>query len=166
MGDDAAADLVACQPNDADRDLGELDGSMVLFALSLSLVSALLSGVVPAVQASKTDVLSALKDETQSSLEHRRLRSAFVVAQVAFSLLLVVSAAVLGRGLDKVTSVNRGFDRVPSRSLRSIRHGRVHCGDRPGIHAGARIGFETWRASSARRSLTALRVPSAEAWAG
>ena len=87
----------------------KLDGSMVLFALSLSLVSALLSGVVPAVSL-KTDVLSALKDETQSSLEHRRLRSAFVVAQVAFSLLLVVSAAVLGRGLDKVTSVNRGFD--------------------------------------------------------
>jgi predicted permease len=87
-----------------------LDGRVVLFALALSFVSALVSGVVPAVQASKPDVLSALKDEALGSVDHRRLRSAFVVAQVAFSLLLVVSAAVLGRGFDRVASVDRGFD--------------------------------------------------------
>jgi putative ABC transport system permease protein len=85
------------------------DGTMVLFALTLSLLAALLSGLMPALQASRSDVVSGLKDEAQGP-DHRRLRSAFVVAQVAFSLLLVVVAAIFVRGFNRVTSFTRGFD--------------------------------------------------------
>ena len=42
-----------------------LDGGAVLFTMLLSLLAAVLAGVVPALQASKTDVVSALKDEGQ-----------------------------------------------------------------------------------------------------
>ena len=87
-----------------------LDGRVVAFSLALSLVAALCSGLAPALHASRADVVAALKDDTQGISERFRLRNAFVVAQVAFSLMLVLTAGVLVRGLDSVRSVPRGFD--------------------------------------------------------
>jgi macrolide transport system ATP-binding/permease protein len=68
------------------------------------------SGIAPALHASRTDVVTALKDDSQSPPDRMRLRHAFVVAQVAFSILLVVTSAVLVRALERVTSLDRGFD--------------------------------------------------------
>lgn len=87
-----------------------LDGRVVVFSLVLSLVAALLSGLAPALHASKTDVVSALKDDSQGPVDRLRLRHAFVVAQVTFSILLVVIASVLVRGFNGVISIDRGFD--------------------------------------------------------
>jgi predicted permease len=87
-----------------------LDARVVLFALGLSLTAALLSGLAPALHASKADVVSGLKDDVQALLDRPRLRNAFVVAQVAFSILLVVVAAILVRAFDGVSSIDRGFD--------------------------------------------------------
>ena len=87
-----------------------LDGRVLAFAACLSLAAALLSGIAPALHASKADVVSALKDESQGPSDRLRLRNAFVVAQVAFSILLVVAAGLLGRALGRVTSVDQGFD--------------------------------------------------------
>lgn len=87
-----------------------LDARVVLFALGISLLAALLSGLAPALHASKADVVSGLKDDAQAPLDRPRLRNAFVIAQVAFSILLVVVAAILVRAFDAVSSVDRGFD--------------------------------------------------------
>ena len=87
-----------------------LDGRVVAFTTGLSLVAALFSGLAPALQASKADVVSALKAETQGPADRLRLRNAFVVAQVAFSILLVVAAGLLGRALQRVSVTERGFD--------------------------------------------------------
>jgi predicted permease len=87
-----------------------LDGRVVLFALMLSFISAVLAGIAPALHASKSDVVTALKDEVQGSSDRMRLRNAFVIAQVAFSILLVVTAGLLVRALDNVVSVKQGFD--------------------------------------------------------
>jgi predicted permease len=87
-----------------------LDTHVVAFTAGLTFVAAVLSGLAPALQASKADVVSALKDEAQGSSERLRLRNAFVIVQVAFSLLLVVAAGLLGRALARVTVVDRGFD--------------------------------------------------------
>ena len=81
-------------------------------------MAALLSGLAPALHASKADVVSALKDDAQAPLDRPRLRNAFVVAQVAFSILLVVVAAILVRAFDGVSSIDRGFD--PSECRRRI----------------------------------------------
>jgi predicted lysophospholipase L1 biosynthesis ABC-type transport system permease subunit len=86
-----------------------LDGRVVAFATGLSLVSAVLSGLAPALQASKADVISALKID-QGPSDRLRLRSVFVVAQLAFSILLVVAAGLLARAQGRVTSTNHGFD--------------------------------------------------------
>ena len=87
-----------------------LDGRVVAFSLGVSFVAALLCGLVPALHASKSDVVSALKDDAPAPTDRLRLRNTFVVAQVAFSVLLVITAAILVRDVDRVTSVNRGFD--------------------------------------------------------
>lgn len=87
-----------------------LDSRVVLFSLSLSLIAALLSGLAPALEAAKTDVISGLKEESQGPRDRARLRHAFVVVQVAFSTLLVVMAAVFAGGLERATSIDRGFD--------------------------------------------------------
>ena len=87
-----------------------LDARVLAFALGVSLIAALLSGLAPALHASKADVVTALKDESQGPADRLRLRHAFVIAQVAFSILLVVAAGLLGRALGRVTSVAQGFD--------------------------------------------------------
>jgi predicted permease len=87
-----------------------IDARVAAFALVLALISAVLAGLAPALQASKTDVVSTLKDDSNAPVERRRLRHAFVVAQVAFSTLLIVVAGVLASGLGRVIAVDRGFD--------------------------------------------------------
>jgi predicted permease len=87
-----------------------LDGRVLAFSIGLSLVAALLSGLTPALQSSKTEVVSALKADSQGPSDRLRLRSAFVVAQVAFSLLLVVVAGLLVQAQGRVTSTDQGFD--------------------------------------------------------
>jgi predicted permease len=87
-----------------------LDGRVVAFSLGISFVAALLCGLVPALHASKPEVVSALKDDALAPTDRLRLRNTFVVAQVAFSVVLVITAAILVRDVDRVTSVDRGFD--------------------------------------------------------
>ena len=87
-----------------------LDARVVAFALGLSFVAAMLSGLAPALHGSRADVVTALKDDTQGPTDRLRLRQAFVVAQIAFSILLVVVAMLLVRGFEQQASIRRGFD--------------------------------------------------------
>lgn len=87
-----------------------LDVRVAAFAIGVSLVAAVLSGLAPALQASSVDVVVALKDDVQGPSDRLRLRSAFVVAQVAFSILLVVVAGLLGRALTRTSAAAQGLD--------------------------------------------------------
>jgi predicted permease len=87
-----------------------LDGRAIAFTTSLSLIAAVASGLVPALQASKAELVDALKDDVQWPSRRTRLRHAFVVAQVALSLVLVVAAGLFVRALERAGSVDPGFD--------------------------------------------------------
>ena len=87
-----------------------LDGRVVAFTLGLSFVAAMLSGLAPALHGSRADVVTALKADTQGPTDRLWLRQAFVVAQIAFSILLVVVAMLLVRGFDRQASIARGFE--------------------------------------------------------
>jgi predicted permease len=87
-----------------------LDARIVLFTTGLSLIAALFSGLTPALQASKADVVAALKGNEQGPSDRFRLRGAFVIAQVAFSILLVIGAGLIGRALRAATSIDTGFE--------------------------------------------------------
>ena len=86
-----------------------LDARVLVFALSLSLCAAVASGVLPAFAGSKADPAGTLKDGVRSSTRSR-LRGAFVTAQIALSILLVVLAALFVRVLRYAGASDAGFD--------------------------------------------------------
>lgn len=87
-----------------------LDIRIVAFAMTLSFIAALLFGLAPAVQASKGEMVSALKNDAPRAFGRLRLRNVFVIAQVALSLLLVVVAGLFVRALVSVSAIDPGFD--------------------------------------------------------
>ena len=87
-----------------------LNTSVLLFTLALSVVTGILFGLVPAWHASKTDIVPVLKDEALGRTRRSRLRSAFVVAQVACSMFLLVGAGLFVRSLLSARAIDAGFD--------------------------------------------------------
>jgi macrolide transport system ATP-binding/permease protein len=86
--------------------------AVLAYALLISLAAAVVSGIFPALQATKTDLVTTLKEEgatTGHSLKSARLRNLLVTAEVAGCTLLLVAAGVLERGLHRAETVNPGF---------------------------------------------------------
>jgi predicted permease len=90
----------------------ELDRNVLLFALGASALTGILFGLFPAIQSARADLVPALKDEGAGSTRFRRsrLRSALVVAQVAASLVLLISAGLFLRSLLSATTMDPGFE--------------------------------------------------------
>ena len=72
----------------------------------------LVFGLLPALRASRPDIVAALKDEAAGGQSRRKLRlgKALVVAQVALSMVLLVSAGLFLKSLGRAASVDPGFD--------------------------------------------------------
>jgi putative ABC transport system permease protein len=89
----------------------QLDQRVLLFSLLVAIGSAIVSGLVPAWQASKTDLLSALKSAGLNASARRRTigRNALVVSQIALSVILLVAAGMLLDGFRKALVLNPGF---------------------------------------------------------
>jgi putative ABC transport system permease protein len=82
------------------------------FSASLAVVTAFLFGLVPALKASRVDLMDALRVSAQTSSlgrAARRLRRALVVAEVALSLALLVGAGLLIQSVGRLASVPLGF---------------------------------------------------------
>jgi len=94
----------------------KLNGRALLFTLIMSLVTGALFGLAPALQATKTDLVSALKDSgSLSGYRRSRLRGGLIVAQIAMSLLLLIVAGLVIRSLQSVKTLDLGFG--PERRL-------------------------------------------------
>lgn len=83
-----------------------------LFAFALTMVTAVLFGMAPALQASRPDVQTALKQDSAGAGRRSGvwLRSLLVGVQVVVCTVLLVSAALLGRGLYSVLTLEPGFE--------------------------------------------------------
>ena len=87
-----------------------LNGSVLLFATLVTAATAMAFGLIPALQASKPDLVPTLKDEIGEGTGGRgRLQAALVVAQVALSLVTLVSAGLFVRSLGEVRSIDTGM---------------------------------------------------------
>jgi len=69
------------------------------FALAVTLGTALAVGALPALRGTKLDLVPALKIGAGATAQRHRLRRALLVAQIAVSMLLVVTAWLFGRSL-------------------------------------------------------------------
>jgi predicted permease len=90
-----------------------LDGRVLAFTFALSLATGLIFGLAPALQASRPDLVPALKDEASAAAQgHRRfnLRNALVVVQVALSLVLLIGAGLFLRSLSNAQGIDPGFN--------------------------------------------------------
>lgn len=97
-----------------------LDRWALAFTAFIATLSAVLSGIVPAFHASKTELNASLKGSTtqlSSSLARQRLRSVLVVAQLALSVILLVGSALLIKTFASLLGTNPGFDPHPILSL-------------------------------------------------
>jgi predicted permease len=90
-----------------------LDWRVLGFTLGLSIVTGILFGLVPALQSSRADLNSALKESSSRSgtgLRHNRTRALLVTTEMALALVLLVGAALLIRTFLAIRQVNPGFD--------------------------------------------------------
>ena len=91
----------------------DLDWRIVAFTLGLSVVTGILFGLVPALQSSRADLNSTIKESSNRSgtgLRHHKTRALLVTTEMALALVLLVGAALLIRTFLAIRAVNPGFD--------------------------------------------------------
>ena len=105
--------LISIIPEGAPRlDQVGIDYRVLTFAFGISAITGILFGLVPALQASKLDVSSTLKEGGRSAEGHRRTnaRSLLLIGEVALSLVLLVGAGLLIKSFVRLQEVRTGFN--------------------------------------------------------
>jgi predicted permease len=149
-------------PFEIGLDVG-VDGRVALFAVGLGVAAAVLCGLLPARQSLRRDVVAELREGARSSAgrgEAWSLRNVLVVAQVAVSMVLLVAATLLGRGLLAAGDVDVGLEPeriaavgvnlslhgyTPERAATFLRQLREQAAALPGVEAaaiGTRVPFD------------------------
>jgi putative ABC transport system permease protein len=88
-----------------------VNGRALLFATGLAVITGLLFGLVPAIQASSTNLTKSLKESSglRTSGAKHRTRSALVVVETAIALTLLVGAGLMMRSFIRLGAVDPGF---------------------------------------------------------
>jgi len=111
------------------------DIRVLSFALALTLVTGIVFGLAPALQASRPDVNAALKQASGADGRTRDgfLRSALVGTQVAVSMVLLIAAGLLLRGLYEAQTIDPGFEMKNVASVAFDLRGQGYDDKRAGI---------------------------------
>jgi ABC-type lipoprotein release transport system permease subunit len=88
------------------------DGRVLLFTTAVALLTRIVSGLMPALEVSRVDLATALKEGSgRSTRRKRRLTTLLVGGQVAVSMLLLTVAGLFIRGAQRAQEADLGFDR-------------------------------------------------------
>ena len=90
-----------------------MDWRVLAFATLVSLITGILFGLIPALQASRSDLTTTLKEgggRSGTGLRQNKTRSLLVISETALALVLLVGAALLIRTFIALRAVNPGFD--------------------------------------------------------
>jgi putative ABC transport system permease protein len=105
--------LLAVSPADFPRASAvSIDSRVLLFSLLVTLFAGLALGLAPAIQNSRSDLNSELKEGGRDGIKEtrNRVRSLFIVSEIALSLMLLVAAGLLLKSFGQLRGVNPGFD--------------------------------------------------------
>ena len=104
--------LVALSPSELPRaNAIGVDSAVFIFALAITTLIGLGIGLIPAWRGRDDDLNIALRQNSRSTAGgHQRTRRALVIAEVALALVLLVSAGLMLRSLQRLFSVTPGFD--------------------------------------------------------
>ena len=104
----------------------ELNNGVLLFTLTIAVLTSVLSGLLPALQAAKTDLQTTLKDggRLTTGASRDRMRKALLIAEVSLSLVLLVGAGLLARSMWNLLHIDPGFDAGHLLTLRTSLAGR------------------------------------------
>lgn len=87
-----------------------VDARLLLFTFLVSAAAGVLTGFAPAIQSGRRSLISSLRERGGSGLGGLRLRRIIVTAQIAFTLVLVIGAALFVRTLAGLMAKGPGFD--------------------------------------------------------
>ncbi|HST77676.1 MAG TPA: ABC transporter permease, partial [Verrucomicrobiae bacterium] len=90
-----------------------VDWRVMVFMVAISVITGLAFGMFPALQLSRTDMNSRLRDEgrgTSAGRARAQVKNVLVVCQVAFSLVMLIVAGLLVRSFSRLLRVDPGFD--------------------------------------------------------
>jgi macrolide transport system ATP-binding/permease protein len=88
-----------------------IDWRVISFTLALSILTGLVFSLIPSLQSSKPALVPALKDESSmAGFRRSHLRNILVVAQIALSLVLLISAGLIVRSLQAAQRMRPGFN--------------------------------------------------------
>ncbi len=89
----------------------EVNGSVLLFCISLSVLTGILFGLAPGLQSSRQNLVASLKDEARGSSPSAggKVRALLVVVEVALAVVLLVSASLTIRSFAALQKVELGF---------------------------------------------------------
>jgi predicted permease len=144
-------------PSAANFATPKMDLTVFLFALAVSVLTGLLFGTIPALKVSRADVAAVLKEEARTTGRSRRritAGNALVVGQVALSFLLLVTAALCLRSIERAYRMDPGFQTARLATFMT----------RPGQAGYTKTQTEEFYKSSRER---VLRVPGVDSvsWA-
>jgi len=84
------------------------DWRVLMFTSAVALLAGLATGLIPAIQSARADLVVDLKRDSGAK-RRQRLRAVFVAAQMAFCVILIVTAGLLLRALDAAVKIDPGF---------------------------------------------------------
>ncbi len=148
----------------------ELNWNVLGVTLALSVLTGLVFGLAPAIQATRVDLMPALKEIRPGALAGTAGRSSsrvglsqiLVVAQIAFALVLVVAAGLFGRTLSNLHAIELGFNREDVLLFTiSARSGRLRG---PGAEAPVRRSAGEVEPAAGRSQREPVEPPAARWW--